>query len=103
MSAVEWSFRGPGSGATLGKMGCESGDGCDQAIRILLVDDVADLRLLLRIVLRNRPEFDVVGEAGGGEEAVEMATQLQPDLILLDIAMPYVDGLTALPRLRDAV
>jgi signal transduction histidine kinase len=70
--------------------------------RVLLVDDVADLRFLLRVVLENDGAFHVVGEAGDGLTAVELAAQLEPDVILLDLSMPTMDGLEALPRLREA-
>lgn len=68
---------------------------------MLLVDDVADLRFLLRVVLETDGQFAVVGEAGDGETAVELCRQLQPDVIVLDLSMPSMDGLEALPRLRE--
>jgi signal transduction histidine kinase len=70
--------------------------------RVLLVDDVADLRFLLRVVLDSDGGFDVVGEAGDGQTAVELCERLSPDVILLDLSMPTMDGLEALPRLRAA-
>jgi len=70
--------------------------------KVLIVDDVPDLRSLFRQWLTNDGRFDVVGEAGDGIEAVEEATRLRPDLILLDIAMPRMDGLRAIPRLHAA-
>lgn len=69
-------------------------------IRVLVVDDVADLRELVRIRLELESGFAVVGEASNGAEAIELAAQTQPDLILLDLAMPIMDGLQALPELR---
>ena len=71
------------------------------AERILLVDDHPLTRSALSGLLTQHG-FDVVGEAEDGQEAVTSASDLQPDLILLDLSMPGVDGLTALPRLRDA-
>jgi len=71
------------------------------AERILLVDDHPLTRSALSGLLMQHG-FDVVGEAEDGQQAVARATDLQPDLILLDLSMPGVDGLTALPRLRDA-
>ena len=71
------------------------------AERILLVDDHPLTRSALSGLLMQHG-FDVVGEAEDGAEAVSRADELQPDLILLDLSMPGVDGLTALPRLRDA-
>jgi DNA-binding NarL/FixJ family response regulator len=72
------------------------------ALRVLLVDDTADVRLLVRMLLAERSGVDVVAEATNGLEAIELAAALQPDLIVLDIAMPELDGLSALPRLRTA-
>src|SRR5205814_1571776 len=71
------------------------------AERILLVDDHPLTRAALSGLLMQHG-FDVVGEAEDGGEAVARADELQPDLILLDLSMPGVDGLTALPRLREA-
>jgi DNA-binding NarL/FixJ family response regulator len=71
------------------------------AERILLVDDHPLTRSALSGLLAQHG-FEVVGEAEDGAEAVARAEELQPDLILLDLSMPGVDGLTALPRLRDA-
>jgi signal transduction histidine kinase len=70
--------------------------------RVLLVDDVADLRFLLRVVLETDGSFEVVGEAGDGETAVELCVTTRPDVIILDLSMPTMDGLEALPRLREA-
>ena len=69
---------------------------------VLLVDDVADLRFLLRVVLESDGSFEVVGEAGDGQTALELCASTRPDVILLDLSMPNMDGLEALPRLRDA-
>jgi len=71
------------------------------AERILLVDDHPLTRSALAGLLTQHG-FDVVGEAADGEEAVEAAARLEPDLILLDLSMPGLDGLSALPRLREA-
>jgi DNA-binding NarL/FixJ family response regulator len=71
------------------------------AEQILLVDDHPLTRSALSGLLAQHG-FDVVGEAEDGAEAVARAAELQPDLILLDLSMPGVDGLTALPRLREA-
>jgi signal transduction histidine kinase len=70
-------------------------------VRVVLVDDTVDLRDLLRFALK-RHSFDVVGEAGDGREGIEVVTRLRPDLILLDMAMPVMDGLEALPHMRKA-
>jgi DNA-binding NarL/FixJ family response regulator len=71
------------------------------AERILLVDDHPLTRSALSGLLTQHG-FDVVGEAEDGGAAVQIAAELEPDLILLDLSMPGVDGLTALPRLREA-
>lgn len=72
------------------------------AIRVLVVDDTADLRFLLRMALSSEEDIDVVGEAGDGREAVEAARHHRPDVMLLDLAMPVMDGLEALPLVRAA-
>lgn len=69
---------------------------------VLIVDDVRGLRVLLRLALEESGEFRIVGEAGDGEEAIAKARELQPRLVLLDLAMPRMDGLEALPLLRAA-
>jgi DNA-binding NarL/FixJ family response regulator len=71
------------------------------AERILLVDDHPLTRSALAGLLTQHG-FEVVGEAADGQEAIEAADRLQPDLILLDLSMPGLDGLSALPRLRSA-
>lgn len=75
----------------------------EQAPRILIVDDAEDIRMLLRLKLAHQGRYDVVGEAEDGLGAVEQARTLQPDLVVLDMAMPKMDGLQALPLIRDAV
>jgi DNA-binding NarL/FixJ family response regulator len=73
----------------------------DMTERILIVDDHPLTRGALAGLLRQNG-FDVVGEAGSGAEAITLAGELKPDLVLLDLSMPDMDGLTALPRVRDA-
>ena len=70
------------------------------AIRVLLVDDVSDLRELFRRALDGNQEIEVIGEAEDGLQAIEKAEQLLPDVIVLDLAMPRLDGLRAIPRLH---
>ena len=70
-----------------------------QPVRVLVVDDTPALRVLMRAVLEGTG-FEVVGEAGDGLAGINLAVQLKPDLVLLDLAMPVMDGLEALPRLR---
>ncbi len=69
-------------------------------LRVVIADDAPAMRLLLRRMLEDSGAFDVVGEAGDGEEAVRMADALRPDVVLLDLAMPVMDGLAAIPRIR---
>ena len=74
----------------------------DGGIRILVADDHPMLREGLVAVLSTQPDFEVVGEAADGSEAVRLAGALRPDVILLDLEMPGTDGVAALERLRDA-
>jgi two-component system nitrate/nitrite response regulator NarL len=67
--------------------------------RVLLVDDSATIRKAVRPLFDSHPNFDVVGEAEHGGEAVEKAARLRPDLIILDLSMPVMNGLEAAPRL----
>ena len=71
------------------------------AARILIVDDHPLTREALSSLLRAHG-FDVLGCASDGEEAIVEASRLKPDLVLLDLSMPGLDGLGALPRLRQA-
>ncbi|HEU4480685.1 MAG TPA: response regulator transcription factor [Actinomycetota bacterium] len=72
-----------------------------RTIRVLIVDDVDHLRFALSAILELDPELEVAGEAVDGFDALEKASDLQPDLILLDLAMPNLDGLQAIPRLLE--
>lgn len=67
---------------------------------ILLADDHAVLRSGLKLLLESQPDFEVIGEASTGLETLDLAERLQPDLILLDLSMPGLNGLDALPALR---
>jgi DNA-binding NarL/FixJ family response regulator len=71
-------------------------------VRLLVVDDHPVVRQGLRTFLETRADFSVVGEAGDGEAAVAEAARLRPDVILMDLAMPGVDGLEAISRIRAA-
>jgi DNA-binding NarL/FixJ family response regulator len=68
-------------------------------IRVVLADDQALVRAGFRALLDAQDDIEVVGEAGNGEEAIRLATQLMPDIVLMDIRMPGVDGLSATRRI----
>src|SRR3954447_14054530 len=73
------------------------------ASRVLLVDDVAEVRAVLRSALRRRGGFELVGEAGDGASAIALAAELQPDLIVLDLGLPDLAGREVMARLRQVV
>jgi DNA-binding NarL/FixJ family response regulator len=70
-------------------------------IRILVVDDQALVRSGFRLILANEADFEVVGEAADGEEAVREARRLGPDVVLMDVRMPRMDGVEATRRLAE--
>jgi DNA-binding NarL/FixJ family response regulator len=69
-------------------------------IRVLIADDHRMLRDALRTMLEKEPDVEVVGEAGDGRATLELARELQPDIVVLDIAMPDLNGVEASARLR---
>lgn len=69
---------------------------------MLLVDDQELMRMGFRMVLGAQPDIDVVGEAGDGERAVELAGELRPDVVLMDVRMPVLDGVEATKRITTA-
>jgi DNA-binding NarL/FixJ family response regulator len=69
---------------------------------VLIVDDHEIVRKGVRALLEPRPELQIVGEAGGGREAIRQAKKLKPDLVLLDVAMPDLSGLEAIPQILQA-
>src|SRR3984885_6072297 len=72
-------------------------------VRILLADDHSLLREGLRLLLERQPEFAVVGEAGDGREAVRLAEELHPDVVVMDIAMPELNGIEATLRIVNGL
>jgi len=73
------------------------------SIRILIADDHSAIRRLLRALLETRAEWKVCGEAENGQEAVTKAAELKPDLIILDLAMPIMNGLEAAREISKAM
>jgi DNA-binding NarL/FixJ family response regulator len=78
----------------------ETGNLVQDVLRILIVDDHAAVRRAFRDMLNGHPEFSVVGDASNGLEAIAQAHSLRPDVILMDIAMPQMDGIEATVRIR---
>lgn len=68
---------------------------------VVIADDAPDIRALVKAVLEVEDDLEVVGEAADGLEAIEVVERTQPDVVLLDLSMPRMDGLEALPRLRE--
>jgi chemotaxis response regulator CheB len=68
-------------------------------IKIVVVDDSAEIRHLVRTVLHRYHDCELVGEAGDGMVAVELVQRLQPDIVIMDIQMPRLDGIEATKRI----
>ncbi len=66
-----------------------------QSVRVLIVDDQVPFRIAARLVVRRTDGFELAGEAGTGEESVEVVSELKPDLVLMDINMPGINGIEA--------
>ncbi len=88
---------GPRSGMTSSNAAGARGQG---TIRILLVDDHAVIRQALRMLLENQPELEVVADVENGREAVQAVEKLQPDVVLMDVVMPGLNGLEATRQIR---
>jgi two-component system response regulator NreC len=71
-------------------------------IRILLADDHAVVRQGFKMILSAQPDMEIVGEAGNGREAVELAEQLKPEVVVMDVSMPELNGIEATRRLGDS-
>jgi two-component system response regulator NreC len=72
-------------------------------IRILLADDHAVVRQGFKMILDAQPDMEIVGEAANGREAVELAEQLRPDVVVMDVAMPELNGIEATRRIASSV
>ena len=70
-------------------------------IRILLADDHALVRHGFRMILAAQPDMEIAGEAGNGREAVELAQKLKPDVVVMDVAMPELNGIEATRRMAE--
>lgn len=73
-----------------------------QQITVMIVDDVDEMRYLARFAFEADPRWEVVGEAAEGASAILEAARVQPDVVLLDLEMPWLDGPEALPFIRRA-
>ena len=72
-------------------------------MKIVVVDDHAEIRRFVREVLHRPPEWELVGEAGDGMVAVELVKQLQPDIVIMDVHMPRLDGIEATKWITSSV
>lgn len=73
-----------------------------ESIRILIAEDHKTVREGIKLLVRAQPDMEVVGEAGDGDEAIELVAKLDPDLLLMDVSMPGTNGLKATERLRKS-
>lgn len=79
-----------------------SASSSDRPISVVLCDDVSEMRKLLRYALETDPRMRVVGEAGDGREGARVIAELQPDVVLLDLSMPEMDGLETIPEISSS-
>lgn len=99
------------SGPDVRDRGAASRDGVDRyvldsdaaPVRVVVADDADGVRELVCLLLEMEPDFTIVGRARDGAEAIDVVLRTGPDLVLLDVAMPVLDGIAALPRVRRAV
>jgi DNA-binding NarL/FixJ family response regulator len=87
-------------GASRGTVG-PTADPLPRGIRVLLVDDQSLIRLGFRMVLENEADIEVVGEADDGAGALAIATELEPDVVVMDVRMPGMDGIEATERIAE--
>lgn len=87
--------------ASAGGSGERGPEASGRGIRVLLVDDQSLIRLGFRMVLENEPDLEVVGEADDGAGAVALATELEPDVVVMDVRMPGMDGIAATERIAE--
>jgi DNA-binding NarL/FixJ family response regulator len=71
-----------------------------EKIRVLIVDDIAETRENIRRLLQFDPTIEVAGSARSGQEGIDLAQQLKPDVVIMDINMPDLDGITATERIE---
>jgi DNA-binding NarL/FixJ family response regulator len=82
-------------------MGALAAEEEPMTVRVLIVDDQEPFRLAARMVVEATDGFEVVGEAATGEESIEMARELDPDLVLMDVNLPGINGLDATRRILE--
>lgn len=75
--------------------------GTSTCCRVVVCDDARDFLELLKLLIDMEPDMEVVGEGRNGAEAISMCGKLKPDVLVLDLSMPVMDGLTALPKIRQ--
>jgi DNA-binding NarL/FixJ family response regulator len=90
-----------GSGGMGPSQGGSGGEGADRTIRLLIADDHPVVRDGLRGIFEASGEFEVAGEAANGREAVDRAAALRPDVVLMDLRMPVLDGVSAIKMLAS--
>lgn len=81
-------------------MSTPQGEAPTRVYRVVVADDAAGIRALMRTLLSLEPDFDVVGQASDGAEAVELVSKLQPDLLVIDVSMPVMSGVEAIETIR---